>query len=210
MTVHNDTIEYQWCNRIIGAILEIIILSLFLIHLYKTYVWRFKTKTRRARSAMGGPSTSKWRNYSHVFTMLTLFSYNVMGSNYVFNIWGVYGPSVSCETVEIFSVFSYHMCKCFLYIVLILRIKVAFSESVYYQTILKILYFLYIMLLSYFLVICFGDFIMIHGTISYVSAHIFYCKLLPMPRMLCFSLCKKKIKNKKKLICVQCGVWVRF
>eukprot|EP01084_Bolivina_argentea_P187579 323073_1 len=104
-----------------------------------------------------------------------------MGANYALNIWSLYPTNISCDLIEIFSVFSYHLCKLSLYIVLILRIKVAFSESVYYDTIQKILYFLYMALLIYISLVLYGDFTAIKGDILYTSTNMYYCLLLPMP-----------------------------
>ena len=76
---------------------------------------------------------------------------------------------------------SYHISKLFLYLVLVIRIKVAFSESQYHETIQKVLYFLYIILLIYVVLTLYGDLTVIRGEILYTSPDMFYCLLSPLP-----------------------------
>lgn len=62
-----------------------------------------------------------------------------------------------------------------------IRIKVAFSESQYHDTIQKVLYFLYVILIFYIGLTFYGDLTVIRGEILYTSPDMFYCLLSPLP-----------------------------
>ena len=176
-----ETNQYHWLNRIIALIVEIILIVLFLLHGYRMYRWKVTEPKSTKKTVLQSRKIAKYKKLSHIFTILTLFLFAIQGGNYVLNVWSIYGEEASCDVIEIFSVFSYHCCKFSLYIVLILRIKVAFSESVYHQTIQKILYFVYIILMIYVVCTIYGDFNFIFGEQVYTAPNMFYCLLLPLP-----------------------------
>lgn len=179
-----DGYQYHWFNRIISVIAELIVLSAFAYHVYLTVQWKSKgdKAVRKSASVLSASVTiRKWQKVSHMFTMITLLSFVIMGANYVFNTWSVYGERASCHAVEVFSVISYHWCKFSLYVVLVARIQVAFADSIYKSFTKKILYFLYAMLFIFGVVCLYGDSTEVGGEILYTSPNTFYCILLPLP-----------------------------
>ena len=82
-----ETNEYHWINRCISIVLESITVSLLLYHGYRMYLWKFKgiPSTKKTTSNVAH-NVAKWRKLSHIFTIITLFSFCIMGGNYALSL----------------------------------------------------------------------------------------------------------------------------
>lgn len=82
------TNDYHWVNRSISIVLELITVGLFLYHGYRMYLWKFKgiPATKKSTSNVA-QNVAKWRKFSHIFTIITMLSFCIMGGNYALSTY---------------------------------------------------------------------------------------------------------------------------
>ena len=78
---HYKTKQYHWVNRVLSLSLELITIALFMFHGYKMCVW-LTGGAPSSRKQIGSVATANLRKLSHIFTILTLLAFVVMGGNY--------------------------------------------------------------------------------------------------------------------------------
>eukprot|EP01084_Bolivina_argentea_P194499 333717_1 len=186
--IDTSSTQYHWVQRILSVTLELMMIALFLFYAKDCFKFAKKQLSKKRQISSKDILTSgtiKFREISHVFTVLTLLTYCISGLMKVLNVWSLLSINISCTVFEIFSVLAYHFGKQFLYIVLLLRVKIAFHGSMFADNyIVKyISYLLYFLIFAFFMIAIFGDSLTITGFLTYSddNPNIHYCELGELP-----------------------------
>eukprot|EP01084_Bolivina_argentea_P196503 336834_1 len=183
------TSKYIVIDRTLSLILElimIVIVTVYGVDVIKFARKMFKKKKKRVSSRdILTRSSLKYRKACHLFSLLTLFIYSIQGGNYVLNAFSLYPLNASCNAIKIFSVMTYHLGKCCLYVVLVIRVKIAFASSSFMDNncVKYTLYTIYFLTFSFFIIIVFGDAFTITGSLVFAKDNkkMYYCLLDDMP-----------------------------
>lgn len=177
---------YSWIQRSVAGLLTLLILIIFIYHTIKSI--GFIRVLYETRNININTNDDLPRILTHLFTCLTLFWYLILAINYNLNIWSIYteydyinDDILSCDTIEIISVGSYHLGKGFLYLVLILRLKSCFQDSTYYKKLKCGIRSISVILCLYVLVAIYGDIFHVSGNKAIVNNNTSYCLLDPLP-----------------------------
>eukprot|EP01084_Bolivina_argentea_P119346 211623_1 len=182
-TSYVETNEFFWTQRIVTLISELIMICIFAMYIRDCIKFMLN---KQSKETSPRTVTSTTKSLCHLFTQLTLLIYCIQGANFVLDVWSVFdAESISCNIIKKISVITYHLAKLSLYIVLTLRVKLAFHDSMFDndKKVKFALYLIYFLTFSFFWITIFGDLTEITGTLTYVNNNkdMYYCLLDEMP-----------------------------